>query len=108
MPNDVVFEYSDLLDEERVALLNGNFDALERLLDRKQRLTDEISKMNVAEWRDLVARARSNQKLLNAAMAGLRSASRRVNTPPRDDFKTYSAEGKLYQSSSMGRFEHKA
>jgi len=72
----LVGEVSDLLDEERQALLSGNMDKIEELLPRKLDLAERLSEANDVEKQrlaELKPHALRNQELLNEALKGIRN-----------------------------------
>ncbi|WP_417205847.1 flagellar protein FlgN [Antarctobacter sp.] len=87
-----------LLDAERTALLNGDFDRLSDLMEEKQALADALAERpltarDVAPLRDGLRR---NQELFDQAMAGIRNVAARIGdlNRARRATDTYDAHGK--------------
>ncbi|WP_323767706.1 flagellar protein FlgN [Antarctobacter sp.] len=87
-----------LLDAERTALLNGDFDRLSDLMEEKQALADVLAERpltasDVAPLRDGLRR---NQELFDQAMAGIRNVAARIGdlNRARRATDTYDAHGK--------------
>jgi flagellar biosynthesis/type III secretory pathway chaperone len=83
-----------LLDEERVALLSGDYDRLAGLAARKEALFARLPEGDPA-LPGLAAAVARNQRILEAAMRGLaagREAIRDRQTEP--PLTTYAADGK--------------
>lgn len=89
----------DLLDAERAALLVGNLDDVARLHSEKERLIDALKRAThddrdqLAALSDKVAR---NQALLDSALEGIRSVTRRLSAirQVRKSLETYDSFGK--------------
>lgn len=104
----LVGEVSDLLDEERQALLAGNMDKIEELLPKKldlaERLStaDELEKQGLAE---LKPHALRNQELLNEALKGIKSVADRLAEMRRvrAQLDTYDANGRKQTFHTMQR-----
>lgn len=78
-----VDELYDLLDQERSALLSGDLDSIARLHARKQTLIEALNlskKADAQDLRILQDKAATNQALLNSALDGIRSVTRRLAT----------------------------
>ena len=86
-----------ILDEERKCLLAGNYEDLERLADKKQELTQNISKQLSGINRDALSaialKATKNDTLLESAQRGIKSAISHLKEASEDSFKSYSKEG---------------
>jgi hypothetical protein len=91
----------ELLEDERVALIEGKMDALPDLLERKEALFEELSTLqeeeeidadDLAPLQDGFAR---NQRLLESAQAGLRATQERMGTlrRVRTTFESYDNRG---------------
>jgi len=88
----------DLLDRERIVILSGQFDKLQKLVGEKERLAQRLdaeglSKRVIAH---LQSKAKRNGRLLQAMEAGLREASLRISTlrDLPDELQTYDAKGR--------------
>ena len=79
---DMVKELTDVLQLEKDALLNGDFDALEVLVPRKEALSTMLSerKPNIPEsvYQDLKRHAVQNDALVQAVARGLQAALTQV------------------------------
>lgn len=89
-------EIETLLDEERAALLAGDFDRLGEIAEEKEALADNLSRVGPSgEFRSLRAKAMRNADLLEAASTSIRGVTRRLaeirkaNGP----LKTYGQDG---------------
>ena len=79
---------SDLLERERVALLDGDLDGLVRLLDDKRNLIDALNEQastattsgHQGELQKLQGKVARNQELLDSALQGIRSVANRMST----------------------------
>ncbi|EKE43790.1 hypothetical protein OCGS_2124 [Oceaniovalibus guishaninsula JLT2003] len=67
-----------LLEDERAALLKGDFAALSRLEGPKERAIDALADLSAAEIEAIGAKAALNQQLLQAAMRGIAAARDRL------------------------------
>ncbi len=104
----------DHLTAERAAILRGDFPGLDRLRVEKVPLFDRLAQTNGMAAFDLqqigsgVAR---NQRLLAAAMAGVRHAGARLSavTEVRDTLRTYDRSGQTCDvAGHRPAFERKA
>ena len=89
----------DLLDAERSALLLGKLDDVSRLHTQKERLIGTLSvnaEKNEAKFEGLTSKIKRNQALLNSALDGIRSVSRRLSAikQVRHSLETYDALGR--------------
>ena len=77
----LIDDLDTLLDQERLALIDGDLDMLGRMLIQKQELidtinaTDSLERKHLSEVHDKVTR---NQELLNSAMEGIRAVASRM------------------------------
>lgn len=114
----VIDSLTTLLEDERSALIEGKFEALEELLSRKESLFEELEELqeeeelapeNLAPLQDLFRR---NHALLESTQKGLRvtqermGAMRRVRT----SLETYTPTGQRHavQMSAGQRVEKRA
>jgi len=92
----------NLLDAERHAIREGNFEGLDRMAEDKSRLIDLVATHQQAApaQRELLARVQArtaeNQRLLAAAISGVRAAQRRLDMIRRAarTLNTYDAMGR--------------
>jgi len=70
-------QLDDLLEKERSAVLNGDFETLRRLMDKKERIMAQILQQTEPSQRlqSLQRKADRNQRLLIAAGNGIRTVS---------------------------------
>ena len=97
--SDELFDaLDDLLESERAALLSGDLDKVGRLLETKESLIEELSRIEAFEaqaLQELQGKMKRNQDLLDSALEGIRAvagrlaALRRVRTT----LDTYDAKG---------------
>lgn len=99
---------TDLLEEERSALLRGDLDATAALLPEKERLLaalPEAAAPKAAPLQELAKRVACNQLLLEGALEGLRSVTERLAAlrRVRDSLETYGADGKRRRHGTSPR-----
>ncbi len=78
---DVIEALDELLEQERKALLKGDFDGLAALHDEKTALIDSFNELDQADAervQDLQVKLGRNQELLNAALDGIRGVAKRL------------------------------
>ena len=102
----IIDSLDDLLDGERCALLEGNLDDVARLHTRKEQLIDALNQLDCddyAELKLLNAKVERNQTLLNTALSGIRSVTRRLAaiSRVRQSLDTYDSSGRK-NSVKMG------
>lgn len=90
---------SDLLDDERGAVLVGNLELLEEMLPKKEALIDALNTASVKDGpslKALDAKVRRNQLLLDGALEGIREVAKKMSTlrKMRASLETYDAEGR--------------
>lgn len=81
--SETMGDLDDLLDLERVALLQGKLDDVSRLHARKEGLMDALNRFDFDEpqvLRDLHGKLVRNQKLLDSALDGVRAVTKRLAT----------------------------
>ena len=87
----------DLLAEERQAILTGQYDQLPGLAGRKQALFGDLATaaVSVPRLRQIGAQVSRNQRLLAAALRGLREVGDRLGLvrEVRDNLSTYDSAG---------------
>ncbi|UWR22380.1 hypothetical protein [Sulfitobacter sp. S190] len=105
----------DILRRERKLLLSGDLAKLSDLLPEKERLVAHFhdAKEGDAEVLDEIrVQSRDNERLLNAALAGLRSVTQRVKElqTVRSSLETYDQLGKRksIKSPQQGQVEKRA
>lgn len=96
---DTVDSLNDLLDEERVALLDGNLDLIGRMLNRKETLIDslnDLAKPDTKEMSDINTKVVRNQLLLESALEGIKSVADRLTSmrQVKNSLDTYDARGR--------------
>lgn len=106
-----------LIDAERHAIRSGAFEGLGQLADEKARLIDAVARHQVAgpDQRALLtriqARTSENQRLLAAAISGVRAAQRRLDMIRRAarTLNSYDALGRATTiGSTAGTIERRA
>jgi flagellar biosynthesis/type III secretory pathway chaperone len=88
----------DLLEQERVALLQGDLEAIATLLENKERLIDALNALTESdrpEMEGVEAKVRRNQALLDGALQGIRHVAARMAAlrRVRRGLETYDAKG---------------
>ena len=96
---DTLESLDTLLEQERIALINGNLDQIGEFLTRKEELVNQLNAENSAqpgEMADLHGKVARNQTLLDNALEGIRTVARRLSTLRniRKSLDTYDANGK--------------
>ena len=81
IPDDQIEEFLSVLQEERDALLSGDYDQLERLAEAKEKAAKAIQAQTMPRDRlsDLQKRLERNMALLGAASEGVRDARQRLS-----------------------------
>ena len=96
---DKIFHDLDTcLDEEQKALLDGNLDRIDGLMEEKSALISELNSLGAAQKPGLDKlrdKAQRNQVLLDGALEGIRLVSQRIADLQalRHSFETYDARG---------------
>jgi hypothetical protein len=107
-------EVLDHLTAERAAILRGDFPALDKLRVAKVALVDRLAQssgMTAFDLGQVGAGVARNQRLLTAAMAGVRQAGARLSavTDARDTLRTYDQRGQTRDVAQLRpNFERKA
>ncbi|MEM7519452.1 MAG: flagellar biosynthesis protein FlgN [Pseudomonadota bacterium] len=91
----------ELLDNERAALIAGDFETLADLLTSKEALMETLGKVpldNLPELQALDEKARQNQLLFDSALEGIRTVAARLAKlrEVKAAFETYGADGKKH------------
>lgn len=102
---NLVTELESVLREEQSLLLNGEFERLESLIDRKTKLSARLAQdrpdLSASAYKHLAERARQNEALLESARRGLKAALHQLRQPVQQaDQTTYSKSG---QRNSLSR-----
>ena len=103
----LIDELETVLQAERHALLQGDFDALETLLPRKQSLATRLAEnkpdLSSHAYQELKAKAEQNDALIKSAQRGLKAAVTQFGEI-RDgaEQKTYSQSGERRPLSKSG------
>lgn len=95
---NIVTELEAILRLEQEHLLNGDFDGLRGLVDRKTRLTERLAlerpDLSAETFRHLSERAQQNEALLESARLGLQAAMQQLRyTEAPKEQTTYSRSG---------------
>ncbi|WP_282095724.1 flagellar biosynthesis protein FlgN [Epibacterium ulvae] len=77
----LIDQLDDILELERTALVNGQLDQLETLLEEKDALISELNEMDSFKQDELTSihtKVTHNQALLESAMEGIRAVAARM------------------------------
>lgn len=93
-----------LLDVERFAIRAGAFDGLVEIASRKEVLIDTLGGVDAETLARLRKKAEGNQRLLSAALKGVRAAQRRLDMIRRASrsLNSYDALGRARTIGSAG------
>ncbi|MGX9355978.1 flagellar biosynthesis protein FlgN [Roseobacteraceae bacterium S113] len=96
--NDLVDEVSELLEQERQALLSGDLEAIGEMMDRKTELLEKLENAGEESLEQLTSlreTALRNQQLLDHALQGIKSVADRLAEmrKVRAQLDTYGADG---------------
>lgn len=110
---DLADRFEDLLERERAAILEGNFDFLKRAVAEKERLASALGAAgeNVSRLRRLREKAEGNRLLLEAAGRGIRAAAERLAGlhGPAPSLSTYDSSGRRQTlETTSGKLESRA
>lgn len=97
--------FEDLLERERALLLSGRLDGLARIAEEKAALVARLGPVEgVENLRDLRRKAERNARLLEAAGAGIRSVTRRIEALREgpEPLSTYAANGRREMLGESG------
>lgn len=105
----------ELLDRERVALLEGDLEFISRSLREKERLIDALNGLQFDSRVELAVikkKVQRNQNLLDSALDGIRSVADRMSALRRirDTLETYDQTGQktVLDGLRAGRVEKRA
>ncbi|WP_170571691.1 flagellar export chaperone FlgN [Ruegeria atlantica] len=95
---DLFRSLEEVLDLERLALVDGDLDRLNHMVPEKEKLIGAINELQVFESTELVRlqkKVERNQALLNSAAEGIRAVASRMAElrRVRQEFSTYGADG---------------
>lgn len=111
MTNDLftslVADLDQILEEERRILLSGNLDQMVELVERKERVIDQLAEAEATDAEALGAlndKLKRNQALLDQALEGIRTVAKRLSAlrRVRRSLDTYDARGEK-QAIDMGK-----
>jgi hypothetical protein len=96
---EIIADLGALLERERASLINGDLDIIATMLPEKEKLIAQINGSEVeqpGDFSDLHAKITRNQALLDSAMEGIRTVSRRMSTLQRlqKSLDTYDSHGR--------------
>ena len=93
-----------LLDQQRSALLQGDFDALETMPERLARALRRLAANGAPrdQIESLQARAAHNARLIGAARRGVAQAMAHLKQTSRTGLTTYAADGRQVAATSAG------
>ncbi|HEY0214223.1 MAG TPA: hypothetical protein VGC40_11635 [Paenirhodobacter sp.] len=95
---------SDLLQQERQAILAGDFDKLPALIQAKEQLVSTDFSLSRDQAAKLQNSAQENQRLLSASLRGVRSAINRLRQIE-DGAKGYTGYDRNGQATPIRRAE---
>ncbi|MBU2981212.1 flagellar protein FlgN [Lentibacter algarum] len=114
-PLKVISELDRLLEKERAALFDGELEKLAGLVERKKELIDALNSFGMTDTDELLTlqgKAARNQALLDSALRGIKSVSKRLAAlqKVRKSLQTYDANGqkKTIESTQPGKLEKRA
>ncbi|MEP1934485.1 MAG: flagellar protein FlgN [Paracoccaceae bacterium] len=95
---DILESLDELLEQERIALINGEIDQIGDFLIRKEELVNQLNATDITkpdEMGFLQGKVTRNQVLLDNALEGIRTVARRLSTlrSIRKSLDTYDANG---------------
>ena len=97
-------QLDDLLEKERNAVLNGDFETLRRLMDKKERIMAQVLQQTEPSQRlqSLQRKVDRNQRLLIAAGNGIRTVSDFLKKleQPNDPLRTYDQSGSVHSHAA--------
>jgi len=101
----VIAEIEKILSDEREALLVGDYEKLELLVEKKIKIerlmSDNKTHIDAVDCAKLAEKAKQNEMLLESAQKGLKAAVLQIKSMrDGDSQKTYTKDGKR---SSLGR-----
>ena len=104
----VVDALEELLDQERVALLKGDVDRINRAAARKEELVskvDALTDIPSSVLTPLQDKLQRNQTLITHALDGIRAATQRIEDmrKARDSLQTYDQRGQLKDLSTTAK-----
>ena len=116
MSNQRIFKRIErLLDQEKATVLSGELKRLPQLITQKEALFSQIGEHPNPDptlLKRLQQKTEQNQKILDAAMLGIRAATDRISEIRKkgSNLKTYSEQGVRAQFSGLPRqsFEKRA
>lgn len=112
---ELIARLDTLLDQERNALLEGDLESLNQLVDEKEALIHSLSEAELDEpegLRGVSDKVSRNQALLEGALDGIRNAARRLAEirQARKSLDTYDETGRKQRIDSdvSGKLEKRA
>lgn len=113
--DDLIDRLDRMLENERTALVSGDFQEIEARLEEKTALFDELATVERIEAANLTRvkeKAARNQALLDSAMEGIRMVANRMAEMRRirENMSTYDSQGRRNRISTPGpgRLEKRA
>lgn len=101
--DDLIRQLDNLLDVERDALLKGDLEALSIIVEDKERLIAALNETDMATTEELVPmndKVRRNHILLEQALNGIRSVSRKL-AELRESRKAFDTYDRLGQKNKI-------
>lgn len=112
---ETIEKLTTLLDQERIAILQGNISKISEILDEKEKLFEifqNISEPESKNIEDVSKIIHRNQDLLESSMAGIKAVSDRLATIQRvrESLEIYDQNGnrRMFDLTSGSRLEKRA
>jgi len=107
---DVINQLDNILEQERIALLNGDLETIAQLLEQKEPLIDRLNALDGPGVNDLAllqGKVDRNQALLDGALQGIRRVASRMAAfrKIRRTLETYDESGQ--KRTIQGEVDHK-
>ncbi len=104
----LLLQLEDLLEWERKSLVQGDLDAVVRILSEKERMIESLATIDPDhknQFNTVYLKAERNQELLKSALEGIRAATERISVIQkiRTTLETYDRNG---QKTTVGSFVH--
>lgn len=105
---NMLLQFEDLLDWERESLVQGDLEAVMRILSEKERMMTSLTNIDPdhkKHFEALLLKAERNQQLLNSALEGIRVVMERISVlrKIRTTLETYDQNGQKKTIGSMMR-----
>ena len=106
-PGVLIEAVENVLDRERLALIRGDLDRLQRLLPEKTSLIERLNEQDQIEQlalQHVQDKLQRNQVLLNSAMEGIRAVAERMSAlrQIRQGLDIYDPQGRKHRFTAYG------